>query len=146
MEADIAKMLSPSPVFTFSLMLVLISYASQSANAGQDYYCIDNSSFNNWLKSVPEKWKYNDTVSFILTSKEVSNLLNDATNVKVKSIKIRFRTFLQMPKSTLTTQLLKILTTQLLKVSKRIIHPVSSIPLPTLLTIRLLVLLLWVLL
>ena len=135
MEADIAKMLSPSPVFTFSLMLVLISYASQSANAGQDYYCIDNSSFNNWLKIVPEEWKYNDTVSFILTSKEVSNLLNDATNVKVKSIKIRFRTFLQMPKSTLTTQLLK-----------RIIHPVSRLPVPSLLSIRLLVLLLWVLL
>ena len=136
MEADIAKMLSPSPVFTFSLMLVLISYASQSANAGQDYYCIDNSSFNNWLKIVPEEWKYNDTVSFILTSKEVSNLLNDATNVKVKSIKIRFRTFLQMPMSTLTTQLLK----------KRIIHPVSRLPVPSLLSIRLLVLLLWVLL
>ena len=74
MEADIAKMLSPSPVFTFSLMLVLISYASQSANAGQDYYCIDNSSFNNWLKIMPEEWKYNDTITFILSSKEVSNL------------------------------------------------------------------------
>ena len=138
MEADIAKMLSPSPVFTFSLMLVLISYASQSANAGQDYYCIDNSSFNNWLKIVPEEWKYNDTVSFILTSKEVSNLLNDATNVKVKSIKIRFRTFLLIPKSTLTTQLLNC--------SKRIIPPVSRLPVPSLLSIRLLVLLLWVLL
>ena len=126
MEADIAKMLSPSPVFTFSLMLVLISYASQSANAGQDYYCIDN---NTWLKIIPDEWKYNDTVSFILTSKEVSNILNDATNVKVKSNKIRFRTFFLIPKST-----------------KRIIHPVSSIPLPTLLTIRLLVLLSWVLL
>ena len=131
MEADIAKMLSPSPVFTFSLMLVLISYASQSANAGQDYYCIDNSSFNNWLKIVPEEWKYNDTVSFILTSKEVSNILNDATNVKVKRIKIRFRTFLLILKSTLT---------------KRIIHPVSRLPVPSLLSIRLLVLLLWVLL
>ena len=146
MEADIAKMLSPSPVFTFSLMLVLISYASQSANAGQDYYCIDNSSFNNWLKIVPEEWKYNDTVSFILTSKEVSNILNDATNVKVKSIKIRFRAFLLIPKSTLTTQLLKILTTQLLKIPKRIIHPVSSLPLTNLLSIRLSVLLSWALL
>ena len=129
-EADIAKMLSPSPVFTFSLMLVLISYASQSANAGQDYYCIDNSSFNNWLKIGPEEWKYNDTVSFILTSKEVSNLLNDATNVKVKSNKIRFRTFFLIPKST----------------TQRIIHPVSRLPVPSLLSIRLLVLLLWVLL
>ena len=143
MKTDTAKMLSSSPIFVFSLMLVLSSHPNQSANAGQDYYCIDN---NNWLKIMPELWKYNKTEAFILSSKEVSNLLNDATNVKVKSIKIRFRAFLLIPKSTLTTQLLKILTTQLLKISKRIIHPVSRLPVPNLLSIRLLVLLLWVLL
>ena len=71
MKTDITKMLSPSPVFTFSLMLVL---ASQSANAGQDYFCIDNNTYDNWLKIMPEEWKYNDTITFILSSKEVSNL------------------------------------------------------------------------
>ena len=89
MEADIAKMLSPSPVFTFSLMLVLISYASQSANAGQDYYCIDNSSFNNWLKIMPEEWKYNDTITFILSSKEVSNLFKMLQMSKKKVLKLQ---------------------------------------------------------
>ena len=74
METDTAKMLSSSPIFVFSLMLVLSSHPNQSANAGQDYYCIDNSSFNHWLKIMPEEWKYNDTITFILSSKEVSNL------------------------------------------------------------------------
>ena len=74
--------------------------------------------FNTYLEKLPDECKYNDTVAVILISKEVRNLFSDTKTVKVKSIRIRFRT---QKSTTLSAQLLK---------NSRINHPDSNIPLP----------------
>ena len=74
--------------------------------------------FNAYLEKLPDVCKYNDTVAVILISKEVRNLFSDTKTVKVKSIRIRFRT---QKSTTLSAQLLK---------NSRINHPDSNIPLP----------------
>jgi len=101
------EMLSASPVFAFSLMLVLISHALQFANDGQAYYCDDKSSrsqlqhcFNTYLEKLPDECKYNDTVAVILISKEDSKVNNivSTTAQEFKDKPSRFKYSTSKPK------------------------------------------------